>query len=601
MGLLRGLPLVVAAAWCVEGQRLRITNGCDAEPVWIAHMASDGNGPDHQNVRLAPGETFAFKTPPGLSGTRYWPKMRCDSDGNGCQLGESGGPGETCDLNIGCAPPVDTKFEASFGDDASPDWVDVSLVDGWTLPFKFEMSQRCSAGEGSRGVSNVVDCSQLSFGECPQSENVGLASTSPLSLEVKHPLTGGVVGCYSPCSKLTFSNWGNKAAAYAPADSEVKDYCCPTPPESPGQCRRGPVGKTHFVEAVHDQCPGVYGYAYDDGMGLILCPSNTTYDMTFYCPKDLAGAFPHATPAPSPTGTPTGHEGKQEVAHEPCPGAIFALASTRPNASDWESFKLSHHRHLFKDYVALRTFYGRYLVVEPDGFASAASHAVSYWELFHMEEHASGNVTFRSVNGKYLRAEGYGSVHATSEAVGSAETFAKVANADGTISLRASNGKYLSALRTCADDPPDGCFEKDVAYLPLDMLGTEMTREALPSLCQARCASTDGCSHFSFYPEGGFCHLQAASALHTPLSLGALAGPQHCSVLATVRRDLLPSRGLLRGVPLHSPRLGALAFVTFLITVALFAALTWRRASRSQYAAATSADSLEHLAPPAHS
>uniref|UniRef100_A0A7S2HG63 Apple domain-containing protein n=1 Tax=Alexandrium andersonii TaxID=327968 RepID=A0A7S2HG63_9DINO len=560
-------------------------------------MASNGVGPDVQNVRLAPGETFAFKTTPGLSGTRYWPKMRCNSTGNACLLGESGGPGETCDLAIGCAPPVDTKFEASFGSGSAPDWVDVSLVDGWTLPFRFEMSQRCSAGEGSRGVGNVVDCSHLSFQSCPTVESVGAASVLPLNLEVKHPTTGGVVGCYAPCSKLTFSNWGNKAAKYAPADAEAKDYCCPTPPESPEQCRKGPVGSTHFVQAVHQNCPGVYGYSYDDGMGLILCPPNTTYDMTFYCPKDLNSTFPKGPVYPAP-GLPTTKEEEaveeekekweeEEEEEEECPGMGYAVAATRSKASEEESFKLSHHRHLFKDYVAMRTSHGRYMVAEPDGFVSAAAHAVSYWELFKMEKHSGGRISLRSMSGSYLRAEGYGAVRASEHSVGEAELFEKVDNDDGTVSLKASNGNFLSATRTCHGDMPEDCFEQDVAYLPLDITG--MTREASALLCQARCLASGGCDHFSFYAEGGFCHLQAASATRVPLSLGSVAGPSRCSLI-TVRKDLLPSRGLLRGAPLQSAHLGAFVAMGLMAAVALLAMLAACRTPRRQYAAATSTD-----------
>ena len=43
------------------------------------------------------------------------------------------------------------KFEASFGQNGV-DWVDISLVDGFTLPFKFEMftapGKKCDAGDG---------------------------------------------------------------------------------------------------------------------------------------------------------------------------------------------------------------------------------------------------------------------------------------------------------------------------------------------------------------------------------------------------------------------------------------------------------------------
>mmetsp|Transcript_128254 Transcript_128254/g.285793 ORF Transcript_128254/g.285793 Transcript_128254/m.285793 type:complete len:598 (+) Transcript_128254:76-1869(+) len=265
-------------------ERLRITNGCAREPIWIAHMAANTIGPDAQNVEIPPLATRSFATSDGLTATRYWPKMGCDALGSHCRIGESGGPGQVCNQTIGCAPPVDTKFEASFGQNGV-DWVDVSLVDGWTLPFKFEMSNNCSAGDGDREVSNVVDCSELSFDSCPTAEDVGNASSSLLDLRAAQPGSDAVVGCYSPCSKLTLNQWGNQdALGLSPFDEVVTPYCCPTPPESPGACRSGPVGDTAFVQAVHKSCPGVYGYAYDDGMGLLLCPDDTLYEMTFYCP-----------------------------------------------------------------------------------------------------------------------------------------------------------------------------------------------------------------------------------------------------------------------------------------------------------------------------
>jgi len=185
---------------------------------------------------------------------------------------------------------VDTKFEASFGQNGV-DWVDISLVDGFTLPFKFEMftapGKKCDAGDGNRNVTDIIDCSALSFHECPSTEDLGSQGSS-VNLKVQHPDSGQIVGCYSPCSKLTLQQWGNgKANGHSPWDDSVKEYCCPTPPESPEECRAGPVKDTDFVRAVHRGCPGVYGYAYDDGMGLLQCPSDTLYEVTFYCPASL--------------------------------------------------------------------------------------------------------------------------------------------------------------------------------------------------------------------------------------------------------------------------------------------------------------------------
>jgi len=274
------------ARFTEQTTRLRISNGCVDQPMWIAHMAAAGVGPDPQNVKVEPLSHHDFAVPPGLSGTRYWPKLGCDEEGNKCHVGESGGPQEHCSMTQGCAPPVDSKFEASFGMQGA-DWVDISLVDGWTLPFRFDMylqpGKTCGAGDGDREVQNSVDCSGLSMDLCPLAEDLGAAGAK-VDLRAVHPRSNLTVGCYSPCSKLTFRQWSNNLADdRAPWDDEVKDYCCPTPPESPKECREGPVGSTGYVQAVHDGCPGVYGYAYDDGMGLIRCPDDTKYHVTFYC------------------------------------------------------------------------------------------------------------------------------------------------------------------------------------------------------------------------------------------------------------------------------------------------------------------------------
>ena len=34
------------------------------------------------------------------------------------------------------------------------------------------------------------------------------------------------------------------------------------------------------VEAIHSMCPGVYGFSYDDGMGLVTCEPTARYLFT---------------------------------------------------------------------------------------------------------------------------------------------------------------------------------------------------------------------------------------------------------------------------------------------------------------------------------
>jgi len=286
-------------------KRLRIRNGCGREPIWIAHEAGASIGPDKQNVKIEPDHTVEFLTTPGLSATRYWPKMGCDGQGDHCTLGGSGGPGEACvrrppevqqDDYSSCAPPIDTKFEGTFGSEDMPcsdqagvqgcDYIDMSLVDGWTLPFKLTLTGTCTSAKGVQ-TNLEMDCSGLTFDKCPTKESLTAADDLVTDLRAVNPHTGQVAGCYAPCQKLVSGKWNNSEAhGRHHTDPQVAPYCCPTPPESPEMCRAGPITKTTYLKEVHHRCPGVYGYAYDDGMGLLRCTPTTTYDLTFFCPDD---------------------------------------------------------------------------------------------------------------------------------------------------------------------------------------------------------------------------------------------------------------------------------------------------------------------------
>jgi len=276
-----------------HGPRLRITNGCKSDDLWLANFAFQSPAFE-QDLKLGAGETHEFQIPDeGLAATRFWAKWGCDTSGSNCAIGQSGGPGESCPVD-GCAPPVDSKFEATFGclpgtancahnpslptEPLGPtDWWDVSQVDGWTLPYKVEVVGDCPASP------KLIDCSRLSLESCPAGEELG-GSAGKETLQLLSPsdrLTP--VGCYSPCAKLTYSHW-DQGHSYTPESVEAQDFCCPTPPISPSKCSSGPVVHTQYVQAVHRLCPSVYAYAYDDGVGLAQCPAGTRYDVTFYCP-----------------------------------------------------------------------------------------------------------------------------------------------------------------------------------------------------------------------------------------------------------------------------------------------------------------------------
>lgn len=287
--------------------RLRITNGTDAA-MWVFYMVGAGGGvmdAAHQ-IELAPGTGYDYPIPAaGLAATRFWPGTGCDSTGNNCTIGQSGGPpdqGFTCPA-AGCAPPVDSKFEGTFGclasvpedyclvNPSSPtherlprtDGWDTSMVDGFTVPYTVQVIGDCPGGP----VNGTIDCSGIGLSACPATENLSTNGLFPalaaVDMALTNPSNALAAGCYSDCARLTFSQWSGMS--YAPGSAEAAMYCCPTPPVEPAACRQGPVAVTAYTALVHRTCPQVYAYSYDDGSGLFSCPAGVRYEVTFYAPQ----------------------------------------------------------------------------------------------------------------------------------------------------------------------------------------------------------------------------------------------------------------------------------------------------------------------------
>ena len=87
---------------------------------------------------------------------------------------------------------------------------------------------------GECDAPRVIDCSALALTSCPTSEALGKKYPAE-SLQLLDPDDKStVVGCYSPCAKLTYSQWG-QGHSNTPESPEAQDYCCATPPISPEQ------------------------------------------------------------------------------------------------------------------------------------------------------------------------------------------------------------------------------------------------------------------------------------------------------------------------------------------------------------------------------
>jgi len=80
----------------------------------------------------------------------------------------------------------------------------------------------------------------------------------------------------------------------------------------------------------------------------------------------------------------------------------------------------------------------------------------------------------------------------------------------------------------------DDCLEQGVYYKEswggYHMAGTHRYKASSADTCQAKCAATPGCGHFTFWPDGG-CLLTSNMA-HATSHTGPVAGPAKCSTAA---------------------------------------------------------------------
>jgi hypothetical protein len=264
--------------------RLVITNACSYD-IWIEQDKMPASFP--QVVLLKRGASQPYLIPAaGLASTRFWPKKNCDPSGQNCAMGQSSPPcGPT-----GCAPPIDSKFEATWGCTLAdqklcgntPQGIPMidtfwnsSAVDGYTFPF----SVKLTGGDGRKSCL-PVDCLGLALAACPKLDDLSNGGANPQYANENLNLTGNV-GCFSTCMKLNYPGFGGEGLN-APAGPVEQMYCCPTPPISSPQCQAGPGAKTNYVKLIHAACKGTsYGYAYDDGIGGRNCSGDTVINVQF--------------------------------------------------------------------------------------------------------------------------------------------------------------------------------------------------------------------------------------------------------------------------------------------------------------------------------
>jgi len=101
--------------------------------------------------------------------------------------------------------------------------------------------------------------------------------------------------------------------------------------------------------------------------------------------------------------------------------------------------------------------------------------------------------------------------------------------------MEPSSGATARQQLELANPTLDTCYMKGMFYgAPVKIPGSARTKEASATACQARCTATSGCSHFTFWPDGGCLltgsesRLKATPAKHSD----TVVGPKVCALQA---------------------------------------------------------------------
>ena len=318
--------------------------------IWIEYQsATPANIPKIQ--KIPSGQSFTYVIPTKLIAARWWVKTGCNEGGLLCEFGNS----VSYDTTQGAQPPLETKFEGTFGN-GDLDYFDVSLVDGFSVPFRLQLKGDV---RGSTLPENKIDCSSLSPYDCPMEKTLDVDGGLDLKYYEDSTTKSNPLACFSPCKKLNYSPGKiGQGLGYQERENEKTFFmCCPGPlaekgescekPGSPQQmcpflenqclgvnkpdyekmlddgltCRLDnfcgccctcsstdksmnpyPVVDTDYVRYCHSKCP-VYAWAYDDYLGTITVPTHQSYDIEWTILDTSSTPLPTSTSFPEPTST----------------------------------------------------------------------------------------------------------------------------------------------------------------------------------------------------------------------------------------------------------------------------------------------------------
>ncbi|KAG5544534.1 hypothetical protein RHGRI_017083 [Rhododendron griersonianum] len=223
------LTLVSAGTEVCESARIfTLINDCK-ETVWPAIFPGENFGGG--GFELKSSQSIVLTAPVAWSG-RIWGRTGCNFDKNGngtCQTGR-------CGTSLKCTGSGETPATLAEFTLATPDFYDVSLVDGFNIPLAVTPIN-------GKGNCSVAGC------------NGDLRPNCPKELAVK--ANGKTVACRSACDVFN-----------------TDEYCCRGAYGGPVTCK-----PTNYSKTFKAACPSAYSYAYDDPTSILTC-SGTDYVIT---------------------------------------------------------------------------------------------------------------------------------------------------------------------------------------------------------------------------------------------------------------------------------------------------------------------------------
>ncbi|PIN06986.1 hypothetical protein CDL12_20455 [Handroanthus impetiginosus] len=226
------LILLITGSKLSEGARIfTIVNYCK-ETIWPA--VTPGESFNGGGFALKPGQSLIFTAPVGWAG-RIWGRTGCNFDRNGNGSCQTGSCGSTLKCAASGKPPA-SLAEFTL---ASPDFYDVSLVDGFNLPLVVTPLN-------GRGNCSIAGC------------DADLRPRCPPELSVKGGKGGRNVACRSACDVFN-----------------TDEYCCRGVFGNSATCQ-----PTYYSKRFKEACPAAYSYAYDDPTSIFTC-SGTDYVVSF--------------------------------------------------------------------------------------------------------------------------------------------------------------------------------------------------------------------------------------------------------------------------------------------------------------------------------